>query len=307
MTAATANLSANQIFFSHISSADISAMEKSSDREAIGNVVIRIWDKVADWFCGTTRVETKKYIFDLISPTTSDAVKIKSFEALKNLAGADYKELFVKETQLDKEIYSLDFATGNESDNFTLEREFIKCDKDRALKELRSDRTGENLADQLRKDITRSDYIIAGKSLPKGTTAESLLAQFHQELDALNCTPEERKSIIEVCNQSSTAMLMLASTPPNEVAANCPCGDGTIVSFQISRQDGMIHVHSRYSKDISAASTLELLQEQISMVNDIPEFKKSIEANISIAIDAEGKFDIISFDSLANNTARDFQ
>jgi hypothetical protein len=298
-------LSINQLFSSNISSSDIDVVKKSEDREAIGNFVNRLFDKVADWFCGTNRVEAKKYIFDLFSPAISDAVKIESFEALKNLAGAGYQDRFIQTNDSDKKTYSLNFGTGEDSGKFSLELEFIKCDKDLALKELRSDRSKEKLQEQLEKDIKRSDYSVAGKPLSKGTLAERL-AQFHQELNALNCTPGEAKSIIEVCNQSSIAMLMLASTPQGETAANCPCGDGTIVSFQISREDGKIHVQAQYSKDISAASTREQLENQISMVNEVPAFKKSIEANINISIDTDGKFDIISFNSLANNTAREF-
>jgi len=296
-------LPGKQLILPNIRLDDIALVKNSSDRESIGTVFSRVWEKVADWFCGTDRTEAKKCVFDLLSPTTSDAVKIKSFETLKNLSGAGYQDRFLQTESSEKKTYSLNFETGHECDKFILELEVIKFDKDTALEKLHEDRTGEDLPNQLKKDIARSDYLVAGKPLSKGTTEERL-AQFHHELDALNCTPGEKKSIIEVCNQSSIAML-ITSTPG--VVANCSCGDSTNVSFQISREDGKIHVQAQYSKDISAASSNEELFDMfVSSVKKFPHEKKSIQTNAKISIDAEGKFDIISCNTLANDTVQNF-
>lgn len=80
-----------------IDSAAIKEIKSASDKEKIGSVASRIWDKIADWFCGTDRTEAKKCLFDLYSEKTSILEKVQSFNRLRDLAGSGYQDRFSTE------------------------------------------------------------------------------------------------------------------------------------------------------------------------------------------------------------------
>ncbi|SFT78730.1 hypothetical protein SAMN05444141_103384 [Pseudovibrio denitrificans] len=77
-----------------ISAGDLQSIKGASDREHIGNPATRLWDKIVDWFCGTDRVNAKKLVFDLYSPSVTDQNKVKAFEQLREIAGANFQENF---------------------------------------------------------------------------------------------------------------------------------------------------------------------------------------------------------------------
>lgn len=134
----------NRPLLSHIniSSGDIQSVKDAADRENIGSRFDRLWDKVADWVCGTNREEAKKCLHDLLSPDLPASEKVKSFEMLKELAGGGYHDRFLSEpgaTDLkgpvpkEVQIYSIQLDAGEEDGGIQFEVRTEVTDKSKAL------------------------------------------------------------------------------------------------------------------------------------------------------------------------------
>lgn len=126
----------------NISRADIDSVKHAADRDNIGSRFDRLWDKVADWFCGTNREEAKKCLHDLFSPDLPVSEKVKSFETLKELAGGGYHDRFLSEpgtTDLkgpvpkEVQIYSIQLDAGEEDGGIQFEVRTDVTDKSKAL------------------------------------------------------------------------------------------------------------------------------------------------------------------------------
>ncbi len=189
--ALTNALSAHTFNPTTVSSQELGTIKNASSRDKIGSIVSRVLDKVSDWFCGTQRAEVKKHIFDMYSPTSTDQVKITGFLALQALAGEGYKDRFQSSRENGQERYALQLESAMPEDCFCLSREIIYCDKGRVLTELRANRDDEHLQPQLEKDIGRGSYLVNGSALEG--SKEARLAQLEHALDAMHCTPQEKK------------------------------------------------------------------------------------------------------------------
>lgn len=90
----TIDISAGRFGPVSLATQDVQNVRQATDRNHIGSIFSRAWDKVADWFCNTNRTEAKKCLFDLYSETTPHHQKVESFLALKGMAGAEYQSRF---------------------------------------------------------------------------------------------------------------------------------------------------------------------------------------------------------------------
>ncbi|MGA0585262.1 MAG: hypothetical protein ACO2ER_15325, partial [Castellaniella sp.] len=110
----TIDISAGRFGPVSLAAQDVQNVRQATDRDHIGSIFSRAWDKVADWFCNTNRAEAKKCLFDLYSETTTHHQKVESFHALKNMAGAEYQSRFQIEENETGVRYTLDLSETQE-------------------------------------------------------------------------------------------------------------------------------------------------------------------------------------------------
>lgn len=89
---------------------DVDLVKSASDREHIGTVFDRVWDKIKDWFNTTHIQESKKCLFDLYSPSSTDEKKLGSYFRLKELAGHAYKDRFIEQAVGDNLTFKINFG-----------------------------------------------------------------------------------------------------------------------------------------------------------------------------------------------------
>lgn len=224
---------------------DVQSIRQATSRDSIGSVFSRAWDKIADWFCSTNRTEAKKCLYDLYSEATPHGQKIESFQALKEMAGANYQSRFQIEENEEGVRYTLDLSE-EQCPGFSLSFQKLPVDRERLERELnRSDYWGHNgvgsARDQVKADICRASYSVSGISLPDGTPDERM-RHFDEALGALGVTASQREAVMEVCNQSVQGNFLQAST------AIVPGGQS--VRYDVRMEGGELRVQAICIKDI---------------------------------------------------------
>ncbi|WP_159917671.1 hypothetical protein [Pantoea sp. 18069] len=306
---AVSPMAARPLNLSSISASDIAAVKNASDREKIGGTLSRVWDKISDMFLGTDRAQAKKCLFDLYLPNTSDAQKIKSFLTLQSLAGDGYKDRFQHTVENGMETYALLLDGDEKGEGVLLSRKIIACDRQRITEIINGGRETENLEVQMKKDVTRGDYHIDHRPLADGSDLTELRTEVRlhvldKELDALECTPEEKKSILALANQATFALIMQSTvaTHPAEqggwVPPLCPCSEEQSTEYRITREDGVIRLRALCAQDIAAEKSEELRDDKKQAIQDMPHFYQSLEIRIDIAINAQGESEIRQLDYL---------
>jgi hypothetical protein len=302
---------ARPLNLSSITAGDLATVKSASDRENIGGLGSRIWDKISDMFCGTDREQAKKYLFDLYSPSTPDSQKIKNFFSLQSLAGDGYKDRFQHSIENGKETYTLLLDGDEHGEGLVLSRKIIDCDWDAVAAVFRSDRGTENLPRQMAKDVTRGAYHIDGYFLADDPTLDDALrteVRLHMlnvELDALECTPDEKKAILALANQGTFAVIMTLAQPtdPTDKAGDrspqCPTREGQRTEYHVTREDGVIHLRAICAKDIAYEKDEEMLADLKQLIETTTNFYQSLEVSIDIAIDAQGSAEIKRLDYFA--------
>ncbi len=305
-------VAARPLNLSSISVGDIATVKNASEREKIGNLASRIWDKISDFFCGTDREQAKKYLFDLYSPATPDTQKIKAFFTLQSLAGGGYQDRFLHSMAQGKETYALLLDGDDKGEGLLLTRQAIGVDQQRIARVLASDRQGEDLEKQLKKDITRGDYLIGGQPLMHDQGLEGKpgvqmrLDQLEQELTALQCTPEEKKALRALANQATFAIVMQSTVPPDPahesgwIAPLCPSSAGQSTEFHVSRDDGVLRLRARCAQDIATEPDAQLLETKKEAIRETPHLYQALEITLDLAIDALGQASIQRLDYFVN-------
>lgn len=303
---------ARPLNLSSINVGDIATIKNASEREKIGSLASRIWDKISDFFCGTDREQAKKYLFDLYSPATPDTQKIQCFFALQGLAGGGVQDRFQHSVENGKETYALLLDGDDKGEGLLLTRTAVGVDQQRIARVLASDRQDEDLQTQLKKDITRGDYLIGGQPLVQDNGLESKqsaqmrLAQFEQKLTALQCTPEESMTLRALANQATFAVVMQSTVPPDPahaaswIAPLCPSSAGQSTEYHISREDGVLRLRARCAQDIATEPAAELLETKKEAIRETDHLFQALEITLDIAIDAQGQSSIQRLDYFVN-------
>lgn len=247
----TIDISAGRFGPVSLATQDVQNVRQANDRNHIGSIFSRAWDKVADWFCNTNRTEAKKCLFDLYSETTPHHQKVESFLALKGMAGAEYQSRFQIEENETGVRYTLDLSetqelSENQCPGFSLSFKKLSVDHEELSRELnRDDYWGQHVGparDQVKADICRASYSVSGTPLQKGSPDERM-GHFDGALTALGVTPSQREALMEVCNQSALAALMKASD-----TAIAPGGQHVL--YDVRMVEGELHVQAVCIKDI---------------------------------------------------------
>lgn len=291
---------------SSISARDIATVKNASDRNSIGGLASRIWDKVSDMFFGTDREEAKKCLFDLYMPNTPDARKINSFLTLQGLAGDGYKDRFQHTIENGVETYALLLDGDEKGEGVLLARKVFDCDLKAINATIASNDEVNKLAVQAKKDITRSSYYMDGKPLPDDVTlcdtartAAKLLA-LDSALDTLNCTAAEKETVMTLANQALFGLIMANTERTDGLPPLCPTSDGQITEYRISREDGVIRLRALCTQDVDHVQDEVMRDEKKEAVREAPHMHKSLEMRIDIAIQADGQAETRKLDVLAN-------
>jgi hypothetical protein len=304
----TIDVSAGRFGPVSLATQDVQNVRQANDRNHIGSIFSRAWDKVADWFCNTNRTEAKKCLFDLYSERATHGQKVESFLALKNMAGADYQNRFLIEESETGVRYTLDLS-DEQCPNFSLGFQKLPVDREALSQELnRDDYWGHNgvrsAPDQVKADICRASYSISGSPLRDGSPDERM-GHFNEALNALGVTPSQRAAIMEVCNQSTIAAFMKSSD-----IAIIPGGQQ--LRFDVRMVEGELRVQAVCNKDIDldasgGQASLEQRQTLLDMVRtegDHP-YCKSQDMRLDLRIvdgDPRAKIEIVGAQHL---TSRD--
>jgi len=303
----TIDVSAGRFGSVGLTAQDVQGIRQATDRDHIGSIFSRVWDKVADWFCSTNRTEAKKCMFDLHSQTTTHQQKVDSFLSLKDMAGANYQNRFQIEENDEGVRYNLDLS-DEQCPGFSLSFRKLPVNQETLRQELnRSDYWSHNgvgpARDQVKADICRASYTVSGTPLPDGTPDERM-KHFDDALTAIGATPSQREAIMEVCNQAVLGTFMEASDPPAIVPG------GQNVRYDVRMVEGEVHVRAVCIKDIDMVEPgrqvdLEQRQGKLNMIlsdGDHP-FYKSQEMRLDLRImdgDPRAMIDIAGVRHLAS-------
>ena len=274
-----------------IDHAELATIKQASDRNHVGNLAERVWDAIADWFCGSNRTEAKQCLFDLYSPTSTDQQKLTSFTRLSELTGPAYQDHFTYKKEGVVESWTLKID-GEE--DFTLAREEKYCNQ----KPVEDDLNTANKQDwrkQLVLDCHRATYVVDGQQVSKSAT--EAIKQFDALTASLKCTPDETHAIATICQQRTfgTIMNVVAYDEDNNLnpdAVVMSPGEDKLVKYDISRNaSGQIAISIQNSKDI-ADSDENRLQGAIDIVKTMPAMYKSTDIRMQATIEADGQIKV---------------
>lgn len=287
---------ARPLHFGAIGASELSAIQQAPDRDHIGSLASRIWDKVIDFFCNDRREEAKKCLFDLYAPSTPDAQKIELFTRLRELSAPAYQDRFQYKLEDGRETYALLLDQHDPDAGVMLTRTAIGCDWHKIEAVLHSDRSYEGLEKQLRQDIVRAGYEVAGQpvpdddTLPLGPRQDLRLQLLDAELAKLACTPEEVEAVHALAHQATFALIMQSTLAKDPVfAAMCPSSAQQYTAYGIQRENGALRLHAHCRHDVAAESDEELRSEKLQLIREVDNFYRSLEIRTDIAIDSQGQ------------------
>ncbi len=286
---------ARPLKFDAISASDLSHVQSASDRDHIGSLPSRVWDRIADFFCGTDRGEAKKCLFDMYASTTPDAQKIALFLELRGLAGAGVQDCFQHRVENGRETFALVLDGQDPDTGVILTRTAIGCNLARIQEELNSDRSAEDLETQLREAIVRGAFEVAGHAIPDdGTLAlaprQTLRLQLlDQALDQLGCTPAQKKAVHALANQATPGLVMQSTLSPDPAFAPvCPSSANQYTAYSIRREQGELRLLAQCRQDVAQETNEEYRNEKLESIREMDNFYQSLDVRVDIAIDSSG-------------------
>lgn len=205
------------------------------------------------------RVEAYGWLLDLYTPLPITHEKqIRSFKRLRELVGPERADCF-EISGLDDEgsdiVYRLS-RLSPEAPDFALSLQRLAVDRDYVLRELNDDgywgqpRVG-SADDQVRKDINRGSYFVSHHALPSfGGDAETLFGTFQDHLARLEISPAQKQVIMEICNQATFGVVMMATSPPPMVSEQGSEGFDSTIAYRVFKENGELHVLLSLAKDI---------------------------------------------------------
>ncbi len=186
------------------------------------NEIKSLWDKIADWFCGTNKENAKLALFELINNEDAD-IKIKAFNQLKSMASPAFKDAFTyTTTEINDTSFTVNlsigalFSTGEIStagETINLS-DHIKTFTERCF----SQDEDTNYFTQLKKDIPRSKIYFYNTNDEKTqfkiedlSTVENTISE--KQKKSLNVALSQIGSIdiIQQINACSKEMLIVGS------------------------------------------------------------------------------------------------
>src|SRR5690606_29252163 len=78
----------------YIKDSDVRSAIFRNEEKSKPSSLTDIWDRIKDWFFGTNLVEAKEHLAQLYAPEASDAERVRSYMALKELVGEWFRDRF---------------------------------------------------------------------------------------------------------------------------------------------------------------------------------------------------------------------
>ncbi len=279
--------------------ADMEAIEQAASRDAIGSWYTRAWDAASDWVYGTHLGEAKQCLYDLYADSATDQDKIASFLKLQELVGEDYKDRFQLRDEERRVTYSLEIEGVK---TFSLIQLKPKADLASLQQELERIGAGASMDEQFLKDICRGEYSVSGTTLNESDPAAKAEA-FKKLIGDYDCTDEQQKAIISVCNQTVFALAMISTCMSDDLGHPMgppDCTSSQKIFYGVSREDGEIVVQARCIKDIAMDYDATLFSEKKMMIQDLPHMCKSLDWQLDLRIGPAGDIVVKAFDVYAN-------
>lgn len=178
-----------------------------------------IWERIKDWFFGTNLVEAKRHLMQLYTPTASDADRVASYRALKDLVGDGFRDRFVEKVEPFGYSRTIDYGDYLPPYHHTVmicSREYLQKSSNQLVSKVldasgsKNETNGELAAHekQLANDLPRACYSVSGKpiadldtpdnGLQPETVMMNRLNVFRSALEAEAPLPEQQRTAVEV-------------------------------------------------------------------------------------------------------------
>ncbi|MET4576044.1 hypothetical protein [Ottowia thiooxydans] len=203
------------------------AVERGLDRDHVGNVFNRVFDKIVDWFSGTNHAEAKRCLFDLCSPDSTGTQKYTAFKTLQSLTGESYKKnFFIDDGYSDgTRVCTLNIDIGGMIERFQVDKDEIFFED--IEPEINIDRI-ETLFEEIAKealktdkakfsaDLTRTAVTVfdGGKENGVYTSAKNLVSQ----LEKLGYSGNHIKLIARFCSEKTEKIVLLTGVNDYKIA-----------------------------------------------------------------------------------------
>ncbi len=242
------------------------SVERGSDRDHIGSMVSRAFDRIADWFCGTNHSEVKQCLFDIYSPDSSENQKYQAFDRLRTLAGDGHADKFVLREKggADQESYEwgIEFFPG-ELELHSISKEelcFNNIELDLDMGALASVfegfASGNVDEEQFKKDVERTGVIVEEGGAPIRSVSE-----FKARLTELNYSPDEVELAQKIFTQGSEADLLKKGVKDFAVGTVLGSSDSSFQTYKLGKTEAGIsmEIHGGYNQ--AKNNHLKSLQE----------------------------------------------
>ncbi len=260
----------------YIKDSDVRSAIFRNEEKSKPSSLTDIWDRIKDWFFGTNLVEAKEHLAQLYAPEASDAERVRSYMALKELVGEGFRDRFAVKPE--PFGYSLIIDYG---DYLLPYCHSLTICSERYLQALSNKLVGDVLGAkdaktedakgllpheaQLAKDLPRSAYSIDGKPIKGLMVSEdeiskdylaNLLKVFRSALEAQSPLPEPQRIAVEVlASQGVFADITQSALTNNggiyqvEEAGNVMQGNGGELKYDLSRSGNSIVLRATRRSD----------------------------------------------------------
>ncbi len=275
-----------------ISKSDLASIKKATDRNHIGSISDRIRDSIKSWFSDCNIGKAKKHLYDFVSPTTTDADRIKSFSALRNMVDPAYTDRFVTETAPDSTKYILKDCYSNSL--FELNFQNIPYTQEKIQEQIEVIKKITNSEkEQVMRDFSGMQYNIDGVSVQNINDFDQRLKIFLPSFDLI------KEIIYKLCHQGIFATIANAEDPKTSAL-----GSGSRIFTLSPASNEGLSIIAECTNDIAAHPlgskiSTEEFNEKMEMLDGHFQFK-SKKIKIQMQVTKEGEIIVEKVNSFVN-------
>lgn len=242
-----------------------------------------LWDKIADWFCGTDKENAKKALFKLMNSNDVN-IKIEAFNQLKSMVSPAFKDFFTYTIEVDDTSdthdtsFSFVLSIGEliSTEKLSTQGKTIEMEDKIKTFTVRCDNERDTKLGQLKLDIPRSRiFLFNGSKEPERITLKNI------DNHLVNKISEEQKKSLNVA-LSQTGMIDICDQiyqHVKEIPMICS-PDKTLSLFLDNMNNVIINMH--FFKNIDENTYVEYKQ----LYPDLRH--RCFSANATVEIDSNG-------------------
>jgi len=231
--------------------------------------IIKLWDRIVDFFCNTKRVQALEHFFTLFDQSATPQARYDAFMAIENMADPTAKQYFVKSlTNVSPQTKDVFLSIRDRQDNELIHLT-LQVDRTYHTHELSPEQCAacataltshsESAArQQLQTDANRGTYYLNGELL--STPLVSTELPQHLSSAVLPCITQT------VLNQANNRLVRDCGIPPEVPGI---ANKDTASTFSITTHgDGVYQVVATSIKDMAAIPMTEERKEYLQMVQE---------------------------------------